>query len=65
MTWNEIFDIFPLAADVCKTYEHFRDTGLARDRAAGEVLAMYSEELSDPDDCLTGVGRIGRGYVYV
>ena len=43
MTWNEIFDIFPLAADVCKTYEHFRDTGLARDRAAGEVLAMYSE----------------------
>lgn len=50
MTWNEIFDIFPLAADVCKTYEHFRDTGLARDRAAGEVLAMYSEELSDPDD---------------
>lgn len=50
MTWNEIFDIFPLAADVCKTYGHFRDTGLARDRAAGEVLAMYSGELSDQDD---------------
>ena len=50
MTWDEIFDIFPLAADVCKTYEHFRDTGLARDRAAGEVLAMYSGELSDQDD---------------
>lgn len=50
MTWNEIFDIFPLAADVCKTYEHFRDTGLASDRAAEEILAMYSGELSDQDD---------------
>lgn len=50
MTWNEIFDIFPLAADVCRTYEHFRDTGLASDRAAEEILAMYSGELSDQDD---------------
>ena len=50
MTWNEIFDVFPLAADVCRTYEHFRDTGLASDRAAEEILAMYSGELSDQDD---------------
>ena len=65
MTWNEIFDIFPLAADVCRTYEHFRNTGLARDRADDEVLAMYSAELLDQDDAPTGVGWIGHGYVYV
>lgn len=45
-----IFNIFPLATDVFKTYEHFRSIGLSRDKSADEVITMYSEELSDQDD---------------